>query len=201
MGNKFKMLALGTVFAVGASGAAFADLPGSAMLVSGRVLSGARGRLCADNPVSGAAAGANAGAAQGAAAAGPVGAIVGGALGTAGRRAFGDDEQITGAPVGLRLMAAAHRLRLPLMVRARPVPRLSGCRYPLIGISRRIANSAGRRGRPRQSTAASPARPPPSFGISRDRSRSRCPAQRRLPGILAGFPSIRDGHARVDLMT
>lgn len=103
MGNTFKMLALGAVFAVGASGAAMAQMcpPGY----------GWNGAVCAPmatapgyayapgNPVSGAAAGGAAGAAEGAAAAGPVGAIVGGALGTAGGAIAGTTNMVTGAPV------------------------------------------------------------------------------------------------------
>ena len=102
MGNKFKMLALGAVFAVGASSAAMAQVcpPGYAW----------NGAACAPmatapgysyapgNPVSGAAAGASAGAAEGAAAAGPVGAIVGGAIGTATGTLSGTTNMITGAP-------------------------------------------------------------------------------------------------------
>ena len=100
MGNKLKTLALGAALAVGVSGAAFAQCAAGLLLVGRRVLSGAApGAYAPNNPVSGAAAGANAGAAQGAAAAGPVGAIVGGALGTASGALAGTTNMVTGAPV------------------------------------------------------------------------------------------------------
>jgi len=103
MGNTFKMLALGAVFAVGASGAAMAQVCPSGYGWNGTVcapMSAAPGYAYAPgNPVSGAAAGANAGAQEGAAAAGPVGAIVGGALGTASGAIAGTANMVTGAPV------------------------------------------------------------------------------------------------------
>jgi len=103
MGNKFKMLALGAVFAVSASGAAMAQTCPAGYAWNGAVcapMTTAPGYAYApNNPVSGAAAGANAGVAEGAAAAGPVGAIVGGALGTAGGALAGTTNMVTGAPV------------------------------------------------------------------------------------------------------
>jgi len=103
MSNKFKMLALGAVFAVGASSAAMAQVCPPDYGWNGSVcapMTAAPGTAYApNNPVSGAAAGASAGAAQGAAAAGPVGAIVGGALGTASGALAGTTNMVTGAPV------------------------------------------------------------------------------------------------------
>src|SRR4051812_25237171 len=100
MSNKFKMLALGAVFAIGASGAAFAQTcPAGYYWSAGGCYPEAAGAYAPNNPVSGAAAGASAGAAQGAAAAGPVGAIVGGALGTASGTLAGTTNMVTGAPV------------------------------------------------------------------------------------------------------
>jgi len=100
MGNKFKMLALGAVFAIGASGAAFAQACPAGYYWSGSgCYPGAAGAYAPNNPVSGAAAGASAGAAEGAATAGPVGAIVGGALGTASGALAGTTNMVTGAPV------------------------------------------------------------------------------------------------------
>jgi len=103
MSNKLKMLALGAVFAVGASGAAMAQVCPAGYAWNGAAcapMATAPGYSYAPgNPVSGAAAGASAGAAEGAAAAGPVGAIVGGALGTASGALSGTTNMITGAPV------------------------------------------------------------------------------------------------------
>ena len=100
MGNKFKTLALGAALAVGVSGAAFAQCaPGYYWSGGACYPGGPSGAYAPNNPVSGAAAGANAGAAEGAAAAGPVGAIVGGALGTAGGALAGTANMVTGAPV------------------------------------------------------------------------------------------------------
>jgi len=100
MGNKLKTLALGAALAVGVSGAAFAQCGPGYYWSGGACYPGAApGAYAPNNPVSGAAAGANAGAAQGAAAAGPVGAIVGGALGTASGALAGTTNMVTGAPV------------------------------------------------------------------------------------------------------
>ncbi|MGE0260651.1 MAG: hypothetical protein AB7H71_07760 [Alphaproteobacteria bacterium] len=101
MDNKLKTLALGAAFAIGVSGAAFAQTCPAGYYWSGGACypGGGYGAYAPNNPVSGAAAGANAGAAQGAAAAGPVGAIVGGALGTAGGALAGTTNMVTGAPV------------------------------------------------------------------------------------------------------
>jgi len=103
MSNKFKMLALGAVFSVGASGAAMAQVCPAGYAWNGAacapMATGAyTGAYAPNNPVSGAAAGASAGAAEGAAAAGPVGAIVGGAIGTATGTLSGTTNMITGAP-------------------------------------------------------------------------------------------------------
>lgn len=102
MGNKIKMLALGAVFAVGASGAAMAQVCPSGYAWNGSACApmAAPGYGYAPgNPVSGAAAGGAAGAQQGAETAGPVGAVVGGALGTAGGALAGTANMVTGQPV------------------------------------------------------------------------------------------------------
>jgi len=99
MSNKFRMLALGAVFAIGASGAAVAQVCPAGYAWNGSVCDPAAAAAYApNNPVSGAAAGASAGAQQGAATAGPVGAIVGGALGTASGALAGTTNMVTGAP-------------------------------------------------------------------------------------------------------
>jgi len=102
MSNKFKMLALGAVFAIGAAGTATAQVCPAGYAWNGAActpMAAAPGYAYApNNPVSGAAAGASAGAAEGAAVAGPVGAIVGGALGTASGTIAGTTNMVTGAP-------------------------------------------------------------------------------------------------------
>ena len=99
MGNKLKTMALGAAFAVGVSGAAFAQCAPGYYWSAGACYPGAApGAYAPNNPVSGAAAGANSGAQRGAEAAGPVGAIVGGALGTAGGALAGTTNMLTGQP-------------------------------------------------------------------------------------------------------
>src|SRR3954467_8158888 len=102
MGNKFKMLALGAVFAVGASGAAMAQVCPAGYAWNGAAcapMATAPGYSYAPgNPVSGAAAGASAGAAEGAGAGGPAGAFSGGAIAPATGPLSGTTNMIPGAP-------------------------------------------------------------------------------------------------------
>ena len=101
MSNTIRTLALGAALAIGTSSAALAQVcPPGYMLYAGVCQPApATGAYAPNNPVSGAAAGAQSGAARGAAAAGPVGAVIGGALGTAAGAVGGTANMVTGAPV------------------------------------------------------------------------------------------------------
>ena len=108
MRNKLKTLALGAAFAIGASGAAFAQAcPAGYYWSAGACYPGGpaltRQTIRCRAPRRG-----ESGAQQGAATAGPVGAIVGGALGTAGGALAGTGEHGDRGRLSLRFMAVAY---------------------------------------------------------------------------------------------
>ena len=97
MPMKFKIFAIATVLAAGASSVALAQYACPAgHTYSGGICRPVPAPAYPSNPVSGAVAGGQAGGASGAGAAGPIGAVVGGAIGIATGTVAGTANALTG---------------------------------------------------------------------------------------------------------